>query len=562
MAKRKETRAPSRPGKGKGRTGATRVAGSAAPATPSVTEYLKSLPVADWLPETIVAAISAAITVYMLLGYCAWMSVLVAPVLAGLITGLIVSRVVFSAGAGALGGLVGGLVANHDYSVETLQPLIENMPRYANLDVVGTQLYKLFLVPLLQGGAVISGPGGGAAVALALFLTPVVAAGTSWAVRTLPAEARTKDVLGWFVVVALGAVLIGTSWQYAGTFRGKLGERLTRGGFAFDGYVYRDAYEYMLEGNGYYASLLKAGADDKRLIEGNVVHDGKFHGFISSPVLAREPLTFYFWRVFAPTGSQGVLLLALLACAGTLAVVHWGLKQTSLAASLLAPVLLYPMFMLQSAWANIFMPDFWAGLAMLVSLSLLIRKQLIGAIAVALIAALFRETLVFWLGALLVYSALRVKSSPGGRRDLIVAASSTVVFAALYALHFYQAGQIIAEQVNTGAGGFIARLQASAATPVEVRFLSPLSYMMWPYGFFRFPGAWVAAAGVVGWAMTFGRQHALRWVIVAYAAFWMLYYATVGAASGYWGQQVLPFYLVGLALLLAPVGADDQVEAA
>jgi hypothetical protein len=557
MAKSKKTQRSAAPGKGKakGSAGAGNRAGSNTGARGLGNAWNRS---AGWYLSAAVGVLVTAIAVYLLIGYCGWMPTLVAPLVAGLIAGLIADETVRAAAVGAVGGLLGGLAVGHDYAERTLKPLVEQQPAYANLDALGKHVYEWFLVPLYKGGAILSAPGPRTTLLFATVFTPVVAVGTVWVVRNLPDAEKAKAFIGWCVVLMLGLILVTTGWHYGERFRTTLGQHLGPSSFAHDSYVYRNTFEYMLEGNGFYASLVKAGANDKRLAEGKLVHDGKFYGFITSPVLAREPGAFYLWRVFAPNGPPGVSLLALLTCAAVLGVVHWGLKQVSLPASLLAPVLLLPMFELQCTWANIFFPDFWAGLAMLASVSLLIRERMMGAIVLALVAALFRETLVFWLGALLVLSVLRVKSSPGGRRDLVAAAGALVVFGALYALHFYQASQIIAQQTNTGAGGFIARLQQSAATPVEVRFLNPLSYMMWPYGFFRFPTAWIAAAGVVGWIVSFGKRPALRWTVAAYAVFWMVYYATIGAASGYWGQQVLPFYLVGFAMLVTLAYRTDE----
>lgn len=558
MAKTKKSRRSAAPGKGKAGAGGRN--GEGASTRASGLDALRSR--AGSYFTAAVGTLATAITVYLLIGYCGWMPTLVAPLVAGLIAGLIADELVLAVGVGALGGLLGGLAAGNDYAEKTLKPLIEHQPVYTNLDVLGKHVYEWFLVPLYKGGAILSAPGPWTTLLFATVFTPVVAAATVWLVRNFPDADKAKALIGWCVVLLLGLILVSTSWHYGERFRVTLGQKLGPSSFAYDSYVYRNAFEYMLKGDGYYTALVKAGANDKRLAEGKLVRDGKFYGFITSPVLAREPWTFYLWRVFAPNGAPGVFLLALLTCAGLLGVVHWGLKRVSLPASLLAPVLLLPMFELQCTWANIFFPDFWAGLAMLASLSLLIRERLIGAIALALVAALFRETLVFWLGALLVFSALRIKSSESGRRDLLAAVGAIVVFGVLYAIHFFQAGQIIAQQVNSGAGGLVARLQQSAATPVEVRFLNPLSYMMWPYGFFRFPTAWVAAAGVIGWIVSFGKQPALRWIVAAYAMFWMAYYATIGAASGYWGQQVLPFYLVGLAVLLAPATTSEKAQVA
>lgn len=510
-------------------------------------------PTREWLPRAVVATLAGMLSVYFLFGYCVWAPLLVAPVLAGVIVALIAEDPIVAVGAGVLGGLVGGLVAANDFTVASLNAQLQAMPPYANPDVIIPQLYHDFLQPLMQAPLTVTTPASGpmSVVLAAVLLTPLCAAGIAWLLRSLGDRKFAENVAGWVVVSALAVILIGTSWNAATTFRESLGQRMENGSYRFDAVIYLRAYEGMLDGGGYYQSLLKAGAGDARLIKENAVRNGKFYSFISSPTLAREPWAFYLWRFAAPQGAPGVFLLSLLVCAASMLALHWGLRRTSFAASLIAPVLLLPMFLFLTAWYNIFFPDFWAGIAMLVSLAFLAREKVIGAALFALAAALFRETLVFWLIAVVVYSALRAKSSRTGIRDLACAGGSFVVFVGLYALHYFQASQIIAAQANSGAGGFLARLQDSASASLVGKFLAPFSYMMWPYGFFRFSGVVLVVAGLIGWALSFPDKRTLRWTIFGYGAVWLTYYATIGAASSYWGQQVLPFYLVGVAMLVA-----------
>jgi hypothetical protein len=509
---------------------------------------------------TVVAAIAGAVAVYFLLGYSGTFPLLVAPLIAGSIVGLISRNVLWTGAAGAAGGLVGSLVASASFTKEALSTNFQGAPQYANPDVLVGQLYGGIISTLARTGPITNGqPGAATIVVVATVVCAAVAAGVAYALSQLQSNQELgRAVGGWIVVCALAIVFMMTGWNSASDFRDTLSRPPASGAYAYDAYIYQGAYSAMLQGSSYYQGFVQSASGDSRLIKEKAVRGGKFYSFIWAPSLMREPGAFYLWRVLAPNGPPGVFLLALGACAGIMLLTHWGFATLSWATSLLAPVLVYPILLLSSTWMNIFFPDYWASLAFLASLMFLLRRQLIAALAFALAAALFRETLVIWLIALIVFAALRRKSTEEGTRDIIVAGSLLVVFAALYGLHYFQAGQLIAPAANAGAGGFIQRLMLSAQLSTDAKFMAPMSYMMWPYGFFRLPGAVLAAAGVVGYLVGLRRARVLSWIVAGYGAFWFVYYATIGAASSYWGQQVMPFYLIGVALLVASLTPLDR----
>ena len=513
--------------------------------------------------SVVVAACTGAAAVFFLLGYCGVLPILVAPALAGVFVALLSGDAVSAGTAGAVGGTVGGVAAAIGYSNGAINASFAAAPAYANPDVLSRQLYGGIVTSLLQGNPITSGsPGGGATVLVVGLLTALIAAGSAYGLNALGSRRELgQQIAGWIAVVALALVFLATGWNNASDFRDSLATPVPAGTYAYDAFIYQGAYQAMLHGKSYYQGFLEAASGDSRLIEAHDVRNGKFYGFVSSPTLMREPWSFYLWRVVAPGGSQGVFLTALIAAAGVLLVTHWGLQPISRAASLLGPVLVYPILLLSCSWMNIFFPDLWAGLAMLASLALLARRNLPAALGFALAAALFRETLIFWLLALLVYAILRARSAPSGKRDAVFALSAVGIFAALYAVHYVQASQLIAPDINGGTGGFVDRLLISSKASLEGKFLAPTSYMMWPYGFFRLPGAALAVLGVFGFSTLHRRNRAFTWMAAGYGAFWLVYYATVGAASSYWGQQVMPFYLLGVAFLVAALGKLDRKAA-
>lgn len=505
------------------------------------------------------AAIAAAITLFLLLGNVGIAPSVIAPIVAGIIVGVVTTDLLTCVVAGSLGGLVGGLSAGAAYSMQALNRNFETASPYANPDVLVGQLYAGFVTTLFRRNPItIGGLGATTTVIMAPVLTAIIAAGFFVGLKALGARQDLgKKLAGWLVALTLAVVLVATGWTAGASFREVLARQFSPGETAADPFIYMGAYQAMLRGDSYYQGYLKAAANDARLIQENAIRDGKFYSFVSSPSLMREPWTFHLWRVLAPNGPLGVFLLALVASGGVLLATHWGFSRLSPLAALLAPVLLYPILLMSSVWMNIFLPDFWAGLAMVASLAFLARRIPIAAIAFALAAALFRETLVIWLLALVVLAVLHRKESHG-MRDLAIAAGALVAFAVLYGMHYWQAGQLIAPEINAGTGGFFKRLVASSEMSFASKFSAPLWYMMWPYGFFKPPGAFFALLGIGGFAISLRGNRLLRWMVPGYGAFWLVYFATIGAASSYWGQQVMPFYLLGVALLLGAIAPIDR----
>ncbi|MDP2182116.1 MAG: hypothetical protein Q8K99_06070 [Actinomycetota bacterium] len=507
--------------------------------------------------EIAFAAFAATVSFYIVFGYTKPLPLLFAPIVAGAVAGLIVRIPVWAAVCGAAGGLIGVLLALATTSVDAFVRLANTMPQYANPDVLVSYVYQDFLYGLATSNPLNPGGVSGAGTALVLLVGVIAAAAVAFGVRfglaSLPGMPRTEQYVGHGVVALLGVLLVYTLSVGTPAFHTYLAEEPVSGTYAYDAVVYQNTHLLMTRGSGYYQALLDSAAGDSRVAENNWVRDGKFYGWVNTPTLAREPAAFYLWRVAAPNGSTGVFYLALVASLAAMAAVYWGLLGQAPRAAILGPVILLPMLELLASWQNIFFPDYWAGLALLASVGFLLRKNLLVAGAFALLAALFRETLVFWPMILLAGAAWRRKELAGGWRTVGVLAGYVALFAAAYALHYVNAARLIAPEAMVSAS-FIARLQQSWAQTFAGKFLAPASYMMWPYGAFRIPGALYMFTGTAGFALALKDSPLARWTATAHAAFWIVFYLTIGAASSYWGQQTMPFYLLGTVLLVAWAG--------
>ena len=93
---------------------------------------------------------------------------------------------------------------------------------------------------------------------------------------------------------------------------------------------------------------------------------------------------------------------------------------------------------------------------------------------------------------------------------------------------------------------------------MSVRLLSPVSYLMYPYGFFRFSMLWFVPLGIIGLWVGLRRMPMARVTAALYAALFSGYLVAFGAPSQYWGQALMPLLVIGTAMLLASLDALGQ----
>ena len=108
------------------------------------------------------------------------------------------------------------------------------------------------------------------------------------------------------------------------------------------------------------------------------------------------------------------------------------------------------------------------------------------------------------------------------------------------------------------AGGLAAYLVGGAAKDMSVRLLSPVSYLMYPYGFFRFSMLWFVPLGIIGLWVGLRRVPMARVTASLYAALFCTYLIAFGAPSQYWGQALMPLIVIGTAMLPASLDALGQ----
>jgi hypothetical protein len=502
-------------------------------------------------------AIAGSLAYIMICGFTSFASPLVAGLLAGAFVGLSIATKREALIAGALAGFVGGLVSGVVFAEEVVVSFMNRMPPYANPDV-SRALYVDALLPLLRGNWVNSAGLGGSAPWVLCLVAAVVVGGVAYGVsmfgsRTLGGVPARK--LGaWVAIALLVLTFIDTASVAGATFKSGISQEPADNSYAYDGYIGLRAYYEMGKGQAYYPAMVRAAAGDARLIKDNAVVDGKFRSWAFSPSFIKMPYTFYLWRLVAPGGGGGIFSFSVFVCGAILALSYWALSAYLDERAVLVPIVLFPVLLLGTVWANMTMTEWWAGLAGLIALLLMARRQLVAAAVVALAAALFREVMAIELVLFLVVAvwAWARGRGTGWRRAALVNAALLVVFFAAYALH-YRSGIPYIAAADSGVTP-LTMLQNSAVRPLDAKFLAPASYMMFSYGYFVLPGWTLLIAGLTGLAWTLRTDREAMLVCAGFVAFWLAFSFTIGATSSYWGQFYMPFAMVGTAALLADLG--------
>lgn len=519
-------------------------------------------PAREWTAA--VGIVLAGAVAYTLV--CGFTSV-VSPVIAGLLAGAFVGMGGLSKGrsavAGGAAGLLGGAFSAALFAEEAVVRALNSMPSYANPDVIAS-LYTDSVYPLLRGNIVnspaLGGAGVWALVVIAVVATGAAAYGAAAVRRMSIGGVGAGTVVAWAAVTLLALAFFATASTYGASFKANISEEPADNAYAYDGYISLRAYYEMGKGQTYYQSLVRAASGDSRLIEEKAVVDGKFRAWAFSPSFIRLPYAFYLWRLVSPGDGGGIFVFSLITCAAILVLAYWAFSLHLGEKALLVPLLLFPNLLLSTMWANILMPDWWAGLAGLAAMLLVVRGRFVPAAILALAAALFREVMAIEL-AILLAGMLWLYFRKREREHGLAAALSAVllgVFAGAYVLHYRSGAEYIA--VNVAGMTPVSMLQLSAKRALVAKFVSPASYMMFGYGYFALPGWVFLLAQLPGFAWATRTRPDARLVCMLYAAFWLVFTFLIGGSSSYWGQLYMPFALVGTAALLAdPDGLSDRV---
>lgn len=453
--------------------------------------------------------------------------------------------------AGGIGGLLGGALTLWYVDAAATTARIAHLPKVAIADAPSS-FFDTFVQPLMQyqpANLYFHDPLGMLAYVLLGAVATAVAAQLAARLARGWGEAGGRRLLTWALCGLLVAAFLATAWTQTGPLRTRIGTQPARGTYFYDAYIFLSTYYEMGKGGDYYQALVRGASGDKRLIAEGDVKGGKFVGWVTSPGLVRQPWVFWLWRSVSRT-AIGVYMLALGLTAVLLVGLLWAFEPYLGQRALLVPLLGFPLLMSLVVWVNVFFPDYWAALALLGSMLVLLRRRFVLAGALALAAALFREPAALWLAVLLasaVVFRLRGAREWGGRA--LAFAGMLAAFAVAYALHLHAAAAIVGTPAH--AVSIAEILRVSASRPLAARFVAPASYVMYAYGFYQLPAWLFLFAQLPGLALVLRSEPHVRILALAFAGLWLAFTLTIGGTSSYWGQLYMPMALAGTAALLA-----------
>lgn len=520
--------------------------------------------------------LAGAVGYALLWGYSAFVPVITVPFVVGAAVALCARRASEAAIIGAFAGFAGALLSVWAYPIDSAIAYLNSMPTYANNDIP-LSLYQNFIVPLFKANllntSLTGGDGAVIAILLAILLTGGVAFGTSAFVAAKPSWGRldTKRLLGGAAIALVAISFLVTAWRFTPEFRGFLAVEPADKSYSFDPVINLRAYYLMLHGDDYYTAIVRAAQGDARLADGkHFTKEGKFSLGWGSTVPLRQPEIWYFWKFIAPGGGVALLVWAALAAAGFLIAAYLALLPWVSYRALFAMFAVYPALMMGTVWLNILNPDWWATLLIMFSMLLVLRRQFIAAGVVALLAAIFREIFVLWLLALLVIAAVQALRSEKWRKTALVMLVLVLLFVPVYVAHYQKALTYVDTKAPLSAeGGFQRGLNMAIGlikNPFDWKFLAPTSFLMYPYGSFRFP-AWIfLPLGALGFWIALRKDKQVAFTLASYPTFWLVFYFVFGPTNSYWGQHVMPLAVMGTGILLAELhrfvpGAPEQAAA-
>ena len=413
---------------------------------------------------------------------------------------------------GAVVGFLGSLIAA---LFLTPQDFMDYVQGAYTTSMLYRQLYELMLSNQLNN---LGAP-------LFIFLTTAFTSGFSFALGFIKKDNR--QYASWALVGLTCLVLVSTVLQATGGFRQVISREPADLSYSFDGEIYLKTF-YRMADKGFYSGYIEAAANDSRVNKEQSVQDGKFYGYVHSPLYFRTPVIFYVWRIFTFGNAVGVLYLGMIFTCGIIVLAYLAGKSLFGEAGIFLSLVLVPYLILGLIWWNLFFPDWWAALALTAGILFWLRRQYWPAAAAFLVASAFREVVFLFLFLFLILALVQKKEA-----RLPFGAAATTFFV-LYSFHFFKAQNFIGLK-DQEISSIVSRLSSA-------HFVPTASYMAFPYGFFLWPPYFLMLVCVVVWAWK------RKYDMLALSVLAFPYFAY--ASSSYWGQHLLPFIIFSAFMVL------------
>jgi len=430
-------------------------------------------------------------------------------------------------------GFVGSLLSYFLLNPATFEWLVKNMPRYANVDVpfsIYGDIYSTLVVNKFTNHINI-----GLQMLLSLTFISITGIVLSY---------LKKKYIKYIKYSALALIVISfavVSYNLTSNFRQTIAHEPADYSFGYDPVIYLKTYYKMKTQKNYYKAIADAASKDFRLNREKTVIDGKFKGFFYSPLLFREPYTFYFWQIVAPFNAKGVYYFFVLSGIFILSLSYFTSNKIMGDHgdyAIFTPVLVYPYILISSSWLNIFFPDWLASIFLTAGLLLFFsRKYLFSAICMFL-AAIFREVTFAWL--LLLLAVLLIQRRKEVKYYAILAVAKLIIFIPHY---FTSQNYMILE--NKGLSSLATAATLFRGFNLE-RFLSTSSYMMFFYGYFIFPTIIIVLISLIGFGIIFNKSNS-EWKFGIFIGVFTIFHLWI-ATSSYWGQHIWPTILFAFSI--------------
>jgi hypothetical protein len=477
-----------------------------------------------------------------------WSPMLTTPLIVGACVGLWCGTVADAAIAGVASGLLGSWLCVVFYRFDAFSGYMSHLSNAGTADLPGAWADNV-LKPMIE-----LNPVNNSAIPSAglIAICTLIAGASALAIHAAVSRMKRpldERVWGVLVIVALGACLSITTFTTAGWMVRDASIDPAPKTYGFDPIINLKAYYLMRGGMNYYDAIIRAAQGDLRI---NDIKNGKWgrDWGIISPTHIRQPEIFYLWTAVGYFGASGIFWAALLLAIGICLAWYWALYPTLGQRALFIPLALFPMFTLHIEGPNLFHPDWWAAMMLLLSAAFLIRERFTEAAVFAFLSIIFREVFLFYvLVVLAVATVLWVRRKLSGRVVLGFAVALGV-FALAYAAHYFAEAPYI---VIKNQGSTLSTILSFQGLPLELKLFGPTSYLMFEYGSGVVPGVVLAVVGLVGLYWSTRGSRVAQFALPLYVLLFLVFLAAVGASSSYWGQDIMPLAIAGCAALLAGV---------
>jgi hypothetical protein len=492
-----------------------------------------------------IAVLLGVLAFVFLFGWVGLRPNITVPVLVGAFLGLLATDLVDSLVTGGIAGLCGSAIAAVVYHAHLFGAYLARISPAAKIDI-GPYFQKGFVLPLIAANPVNHSRFGPVGVILtATVLTVVVSAGVWWVVSRL--SLRDSRWPGLVLIAALGVCLSWTLFAHSTSFVQTIRVNPAPKSYAFDPIINLKTYYLMRGGMNYYDAIITAASGDKRINDVRNLKWGR-DWTIVSPTRVRQPLVFYFWALVGHFDATGILWASILLAIGVWVAWYWALFALLGQRALFVAFALFPLCVVHMAWFNLFHPDWWASLMLMYSAAFLVAKRFKTSAVFALLAAMCREVVVFYLLVVLAVGAVRWLLKRESVRAVVPFAVALAVFVVAFGAHYLAEAPYI---VLKSGGSTLAEIIQVSTRPLSSKLFGPTSYLMLPYGDGVVPGFVVDVIGTLGLFFVLRRSGYARWALAGYLVFFLGFMAILGASSTYWGQDISALGVVGCAVLVA-----------